>query len=167
MIVSAIDAEPERACASAIVAGSVFPPGAVASPTVAAKLNVPSPAEASPCVPSSKRLCPAAPPIAVRSAVTVTPVLAGFVPGVTATVRSVDPPGATLAGLAAPTPLGFVAALQKCSALAEVRGLAAAAAKFAALSSVSVQPSFARKIAFVVLGAGAAPLPSKQLAVDP
>src|SRR5262249_61607959 len=116
-------------------------------------------------VPWSKSCGVAEAPIAVRSALTPRPVLAGFVPEVTATVSSVVPPGATLAGLAAPTPLGSVLALQKCSALAELRGLAAAAVKFAALSSVSVQPPFARNVAFVVLRAVAGPVPSEQLAV--
>src|SRR5215467_1178848 len=48
-----------------------------------------SPATTSPWVPSSKNDCPAAPPIDVRSPDTVRPVLAGPVPGVTATVSSV------------------------------------------------------------------------------
>ena len=48
------------------------------------------------------------PPIEVRSPTTVMPVLGGFAPGVTVTVRSVVPPGATVLGLAAPTPVGGV-----------------------------------------------------------
>src|SRR4051812_4757064 len=56
---------------------------------------------------------------------------------------------------------------QKCSGESVLRGVAAAAVKSAALLSVSVQPSPARKIAFVVLGAGARPAPSKQSGVVP
>lgn len=44
----------------------------------------------------------------VRSAVTAIPVLSGPVPGVTATVSSVDSPASSDAGLAAPTPDGLV-----------------------------------------------------------
>ena len=48
--VSAIEADPDRACASVIVAGSVFAPGVVASGTAAEKLKVLSPAVTSPFV---------------------------------------------------------------------------------------------------------------------
>ena len=41
-------------------------------------------------------------------AVTAKPLLAGFVPEVTVTVRSVVFPAATELGLAVPTPVGFV-----------------------------------------------------------
>src|SRR5687768_8769193 len=86
----------------------VFMPAVVAAPTVAANEKVLSPGVTSPFVPLSKNCCVADPPIVVRSPVTVTPVLVGFAPFVTATVRSVLPPAATVPGFAAPTPLGFV-----------------------------------------------------------
>ncbi len=47
------------------------------------------------------------------------------------------------------------------------RGVGAPAVKFAALLSVSLQPAPALLSAFMLLGAGAAPAPSKQLAVGP
>ena len=43
-----------------------------------------------------------------RSAVTASPVLAGFVPGVTLTVSVDVSPGSTEFGVAAPTPVGLV-----------------------------------------------------------
>ena len=46
----------------------------------------------------------------LRSALTARPVLAGFVPGVTATVNSVELPASTELGVAAPVPLGLVVA---------------------------------------------------------
>jgi hypothetical protein len=49
----------------------------------------------------------------------------------------------------------------------EFRGFGAPAAKSALLLSVSVQPPLRRTSAVVVLGAGAEPDPSKQLAVAP
>src|SRR4051794_1275273 len=60
-----------------------------------------------------------------------------------------------------------VVVVQKCSGDSVLRGAAAAAAKSVALLSMSVQPSLPRKIAFVVLGAGARPAPSKQSGVVP
>ncbi len=69
-----------------------------------------SPATASPPLrPSSENCWLADPPIDDRSAVTVRPVLAGFVPGVTATVRVEVSPGNTELGFALPVPDGFVA----------------------------------------------------------
>src|SRR5581483_256195 len=47
-------------------------------------------------------------PMEVRLPVTAIPVLAGFVPGVTLTVRSVEPPATSRFGLAAPLPEGLV-----------------------------------------------------------
>src|SRR5258706_464031 len=44
----------------------------------------------------------------LRLAVTPSPVLVGPPPGVTVTVKSVALPAATVHGLAAPTPVGFV-----------------------------------------------------------
>ena len=49
----------------------------------------------------------AEPPIELRSALTARPVLAGFVPGVTATVSRTASPGAALFGEASP-PVGEV-----------------------------------------------------------
>ena len=67
-----------------------------------------SPAVTSPFDPSSKKPCVGFPPIGVRFTVTVSPVDAGFVPGVTATFSSVVPPAATELGSAVPTPVGDV-----------------------------------------------------------
>jgi hypothetical protein len=69
---------------------------------------MPSPAAMSPSAPSSWNADAADPPIDARSPVTVTPVLAGFVPGVTSTVSSVVCVTASDAGAAAPIPLGDV-----------------------------------------------------------
>ena len=57
-------------------------------------------------------------------------------------------------------PLGGGVAEHVLAAADEFCGSGAAAAKSAALSSVSVQPPSARTIAFVALPAGAAPVPS-------
>ena len=91
-----------------MVAGSVLAPALVAAVTVAWKEKTLSPATASPCVPSSKNGCAAAPPIVLRFALTPNPVLAGFAPGVTATVSNVELPACTVPGFAAPVPLGLV-----------------------------------------------------------
>ncbi len=100
----------------------------------------------------------------MRSHATASPVLAGSVPGVTVTVRSVEPPAGTDGGLAAPAPVGPP---HRWIAVAVFRGFGAPVAKSAALTSVSTQPASARRSAVVLLGAGAGPLPSKQLAVAP
>src|SRR6202008_672599 len=102
-----------------------------------------------------------------RSPTTELIALGGFAPGVTATVSSVEPPAETLAGFAAPVPLGGVGGplLHRLTGAALLRGAAAAVAKSALLLSVSVQPLFARKSASVALGAGAVPSPSKKLAL--
>src|SRR5262249_55805710 len=92
----------------AILTGRLAKPGAILLATVAAKENIRSPGVASPFVPSSNNGCTAEPPIFVRSAMTVSPVLAGFAPGVTLTVNSVAPPACTVLGFAAPTPDGGV-----------------------------------------------------------
>src|SRR5262245_19204661 len=97
-----------RACASLIVIGSDFAPTVVLRLTVARNENTLSPTVTSPFVPSLKNGCAALPPIEERSPVTIIPVLVGLAPGVTATVSSVVPPGATGLGLAEPTPVGLV-----------------------------------------------------------
>src|SRR5215831_10234318 len=97
-----------RACASETVHGSDFPPALVPGAIVVENENVLSPPPASPFEPSSKNACEAGPPIAVRSQSTARPVLAGFVPGVTDTVSSVDPPGRRDCGLDAPVAVGDV-----------------------------------------------------------
>ncbi len=61
---------------------------------------MPSPALASPCEASSYSGCVAEPPSALKFAVTVNPVDAGSVPGVTTAVRSVVRPAFTVDGLA-------------------------------------------------------------------
>ena len=100
-----------------------------------------------------------------RSAVTVIPLLAGLLPGVTATVSSVVPPTVTDAGSAVPVPVGLVSAEHAFTREAVFRGMGAPAAKSAELLSVSVQPLPARSAAVVLLRTGAGAV-SEQLA-DP
>src|SRR5438132_1412311 len=78
--------------------------------------------------------------MAETSALTARPVLGGFVPGVTVTVRSVASPAARKFGVAAPTPLGLVEPAQGARGLAVFRGFGAPVAKSVLLLSVSVQP---------------------------
>src|SRR5438105_4263592 len=87
-----------------MVAGRVLAPGAVEAPTVTANENVLSPAVASPFEPSSKNVWPATPPMRLKSAETVIPVLDGPEPGVTITVNNTLPPWITEPGFAAPVP---------------------------------------------------------------
>src|SRR5215813_8112710 len=101
-------ADDERPSASETVHGSVMFPGEVAAGIVIESEYTRSPPVASPFVPSSKKLCVAEPPTAVRSQVTARPVLAGVKPGVTDTVSSVELPAGADAGDAAPTPVGAV-----------------------------------------------------------
>ena len=105
---SVIDAVEERPCASAIATGRPVTPAGVPAPIVARNEKTLSPGVTSPLVPSSANDCDGAPPIAVRSPVTVSPVLVGLAPGVTVTVSSVDSPSPTRLGDAAPVPVGFV-----------------------------------------------------------
>ncbi len=80
-----------RPCASAMEIGRLNVPGAPDAVTRNEKML--SPAVTSPSVPASLNAWSAAPPIAVRSPVTVTPLLAGGPPaGVTVTVNSDVPP---------------------------------------------------------------------------
>ena len=65
-------------------------------------------ADASGATPSSRNAVSVNPPMAERSATTVSPVLAGVMPGTTATVSSVEPPTGTDPGLARPDAVGFV-----------------------------------------------------------
>jgi hypothetical protein len=88
---------PLRDGASPLVTGKRYTPGVAASGMLAVNENVPSPLSANACV--------ALPPILLRSADTLKPVLAGFVPGTGVTVSVVDPDGATLDGIATPEPL--------------------------------------------------------------
>ena len=140
----------------------------VAAATVAPKEKTLLPATASPFVPSSKKVWVDEPPIWLRSPVTVIPVLVGFAPGVTVTVRSVLTPARTEAGVAAPTPVGSVGvggAPQTNAEVAELRGAGGeSAVKSAALSSVSVQPLPALTAEVVALRVGAAAVPSKKVA---
>ena len=87
-------------CPSVMVTGSVFAPAVVLALTVALKVQV--------LLPWSLKSCEPEPPIELRSARTAMPVLAGFVPGVTLTVRVVLLPACTLFGLAEPVPDGDV-----------------------------------------------------------
>ena len=110
--------------------------------------------------------CEADPPMALRSALTVRPVLDGEEPGVTATVSSDAPPGSTDEGLAAPVPEGFVVPPQGLGGVALLRGSGATLEKSAALLSVLVQ-SLAALSAAVVSDGGAVGAASSQLAVVP
>src|SRR5215216_2397348 len=85
-----IGAIPLRVSASVIVQGRFLAPAEVLLATVAWKENVLSPGVTSPFELSSKRDCVTEPPIVLRSQVTAKPVLAGFVPGVVATVNRVE-----------------------------------------------------------------------------
>ncbi len=76
-----------RPCASETVTGSDFDPLAVLRATVATKENVPSP--------WSMNACVALPPMEERLPATWIPVLVGFAPGVTVTVRVVESPAET------------------------------------------------------------------------
>ena len=104
-----MDVLPVRDCASPMLMGKFFEPGAVPADTVACTENTVSPAVTSPLVPSSKNACEAEPPIVVRSPLTEIPVLVGLVPGVTVTVRRVGFPAPTVEGFATPVPVGLVA----------------------------------------------------------
>src|SRR5215468_6116419 len=87
-----------------------------------------SPATASGGTPSSSRETELEPPIDVRSAVTAIPVLSGFWPGVTVTLRTMVSPGQPAEGLAVPAPLS-VAPPQGFKADAVFRGLGVPAVK--------------------------------------
>src|SRR6266545_6649722 len=91
---------PDRPSASVIVTASDLAPVVVPGATVALKLKLLPPLLAKACVGD--------PPMDDRSALTWIPVLAGFAPGVTETVRSEAWPGKTVLGLAEPAPEGFV-----------------------------------------------------------
>src|SRR5947208_1016158 len=102
--------------------GRLFMPAVVPVATVVLNEKVLSPTVTSPSVPSSKNGWVADPPIAVRSPVTTSPVLVGFVPGVTATVSRVELPAVTVLGLAAPVPVGLVEELHGFNDVAVLRG---------------------------------------------
>src|SRR5437763_3085342 len=96
--VSVIVAAPVRAWASLRRTLMVFGPELVAPPTMALKEKMLSPGVTSPFEPSSYIVWVALPPIGVRSATAVMPVLAGDWPGVTLTVGSIKPVAATGGG---------------------------------------------------------------------
>src|SRR6187455_3387757 len=97
-----------RDCASETVKGSDLLPSDVDAATVVAKVKTLSPAVRSPpLIPSSKKSWLER-PIAERLALTVIPVLAGAVAGVTFTVNTAGSPAATDDGVAVPTPLNSV-----------------------------------------------------------
>ena len=116
----------------------------------------------SPLEPSSKNCCEALPPMEVRSATTVMPVLGGAEAGVTATVSRELWPASTAVGLAAP----MAEKPHEFCGVALLRGAGATAAKSVLLLFVSVQPPLARRSPVVLLGAGAFAV-SLQLAVAP
>src|SRR5216684_1955919 len=91
-----------------MVTGRGFNPAEVPLATTVWNEKILSLATASPFVPSLKNCCEAEPPIKCRSPTTLIPVLTGFEPGVTFTVRSVAPPSCRLAGVADPVPVGGV-----------------------------------------------------------
>jgi hypothetical protein len=98
------------------------------------------------------------------SAITLSPVLPGFVPGVTATESTTGAPASTDDGVAEPKPVGFVDAAQPNAGADALRGAGAPAVKSAELSSVSVHPLPLRRTAVVFDGAGAGLAPSKKFA---
>ena len=161
--VSVIVAAPLRACASASATLIVFDPELVAPPTTALNEKMLSPGVTSPFDPSSKRVCDALPPIGVRSAVAVMPVLVGDCPGVTATLSRVVPVAGTVAGVAVPFPTRLP---QLHAADALLRGLTAPSVKSVLLLLVSVQPLSMRD-ALVVLVRFAVVAVSEQVAVVP
>src|SRR5436190_13915109 len=102
--------------------------------TVKRRLNVRSPALASPFVPSSKSGAVEPSPAQVRSQLTSRPVLVGFIPGV-ATARIVTCVPAS--GLAGENDTSIAGRLQSRARDAELRGAGPRTTKSAALSSVS------------------------------
>ena len=95
-----------------------------------------------------KKACVAEPLTELRSPVTVIPVLAGFVAGVTATVKSVALPATTVEGFAFPVPLKFDPPLQALIGDDVFLGFGEPVLK-SLLLSVSVQPLPARRAAVV------------------
>ncbi len=89
----------ERPSESDTINGKFLAPAVVPTATVAWNVKV---------LPLPLKDCVADPPMAVKLAVTVMPLLAGLVPGVTATVKVVFSPGKTEVGLADPLPDGLV-----------------------------------------------------------
>src|SRR5438034_1033614 len=102
---SDVEALLDRDCASEMTKASVFVPVVVDDDTIVLYEKMLSPALASPFVPSSYSVCVVEPPIAETLPVTVIPLLVGFVPGVTVTVRRVESPTRTVVGFAAATPV--------------------------------------------------------------
>src|SRR5258708_35417102 len=105
-----------RPWASATTMGRLLAPGVALTATTAEKENVPSPAVGSPLLPSSKKGWVAGPPIALKSPLTVIPVLAGPLPGGTTTPTRAGPPRAPEARGALPAPPGLAFA-PPCPAL--------------------------------------------------
>ena len=162
--VRVIVAAPVRAWASLRTTLMIFAPELVAPLTMALTEKMLSPGVTSPLVPSSYIVCDALPPIGVRSAMAVMPVLAGDWPGVTATLSSVMPVAETVDGVAEPAP---TRPPQLHAVVALLRGLTAPVVKSVLLWSVSVQPLSIRDTLSVALGVPVAVPPSLQLAVDP
>ena len=134
LIASGMVAVAERPCASDTVTGSANEPGPAVG--VTASENTLSPGVTSPPVPlsSSAWTVPGLPKIADRSAATERFVLAGLVPGVTATVRSERFPVGIAGGVAEPV------ADKATVAEPLFRGVAAPLTKSAELLSVSTAP---------------------------
>ena len=142
----------ERASASLTVKGIDLKPADVPLSTMAMYEKTLSSGVASPLLPSSKNGCAAEPPIAVRSPTTVMPLLAGSLPGVTATVSRVLAPRTTENGLALPSPVGSVGApTQGVALFCGLLGLISA--KSAALSSVSWPPPAAPVLGYSSMAA--------------
>src|SRR5450432_2245874 len=108
--VNAIVAIPVRDCASPSATGIDLLPATAFAPTVVLNENTLSPASASPFKPSSWNGCVELPPMALRLAVTVRPVLSGLVPGVTLTVNSTASPRNADGGVAEPVPVSSLVA---------------------------------------------------------
>ena len=83
---------------------------------------MPSPAVTSPFVPASLSATLLARLMAVRSAVTVRPVLAGLEPGVTGTVNSSVPLAPVTSGETEPSPCGLVLAVEASTEPATLKG---------------------------------------------
>ncbi len=146
---------PVRARSSVTLAVSVFGP-TLTAPTVARNEKTLSPGVTSPFEPSSKNACAAAPPMGVKSALTVKLLLGGLWPETTATVSRVVSPAAPEAGTALKVAPGGVPVA--------LRGAGAPTVKSARLLLVSIDPSPLRSAAVVLLSSGVGAV-SEQLAL--
>src|SRR6266511_172400 len=160
------DPEPLRPSESETVQEPILEPGTVAGGIVKRRLKIRSPAVVSPFVPSSNRGDEEPSPAQLRSQLTERPVLAGFVPGVTAAVIVNLLPGVGSGGAVVTFTVGDVGVgvpSQATSADALLRGPGTPVLKSAALLSVSVQPESARTAPFVLLSVAVGKPTSEQV----